>query len=68
MRPTSFDLNNLSSSPNARRVTCGKEDGSRPKGRIDVEMAEQFLSDHDGQLHRQGRAPMSARSAAMWTK
>lgn len=40
-----FDLKNLSSSPNARRISAEKriEDA---KGRIDVELAEQFLSDH----------------------
>ena len=40
-----FDVRNLSSSPNARRVTAEKQiEGA--KGRIDVELAEQFLSDH----------------------
>jgi hypothetical protein len=41
-----FDINNLSSSPNARRVTWEKK-MSEAKGRIDVDMAEQFLADHD---------------------
>jgi hypothetical protein len=41
-----FDLNNLSSSPNARRVTWEKK-MNQAKGRIDVEMAEQFMADHD---------------------
>jgi hypothetical protein len=41
-----FDLNNLASSPNARRVTWEKK-MSQAKGRIDVEMAEQFMADHD---------------------
>jgi hypothetical protein len=40
-----FDLNNLASSPNARRVTWEKRMGEA-RGRIDVEMAEQFLADH----------------------
>ena len=40
-----FDLNNLSSSPNARRVTAEKQI-RQAKGKIDVELAEQFLSDH----------------------
>jgi hypothetical protein len=40
-----FDLSNLSSSPNARRITAEKQI-QQAKGRIDVQMAEQFLSDH----------------------
>jgi hypothetical protein len=40
-----FDLKNMSSSPNARRVTAEKEI-ERAKGQIDVQLAEQFLSDH----------------------
>jgi hypothetical protein len=41
-----FDPNNLSSSPNARRVTWEKKIGEA-KGRIDAAMAEQFMADHD---------------------
>ena len=41
-----FDPNNLSSSPNARRVTWEKK-MAESKGRIDIEMAEQFMADHD---------------------
>jgi hypothetical protein len=41
-----FDPKNLSSSPNARRITWEKRMGES-KGRIDVEMAEQFMADHD---------------------
>jgi hypothetical protein len=41
-----FDLNNLSSSPNARRVTWEKKIAAA-RGRIDVEMAEKFMADHD---------------------
>jgi hypothetical protein len=40
-----FDLNNLSSSPNARRITAERQI-QQAKGRIDVQMAEEFLSDH----------------------
>ena len=41
-----FDPNNLASSTNARRVTAEKQiEGT--KGQIDVELAEQFLSDHE---------------------
>jgi hypothetical protein len=40
-----FDPKNLSSSPNARRITAEKEI-ERAKGQIDVKLAEQFLSDH----------------------
>jgi hypothetical protein len=41
-----FKLNDLSFSPNARRVTWGKRMAEN-KGRIDIEMAEKFLADHD---------------------
>ena len=41
-----FDPNNLSSSPNARRVTWERR-MQEAKGRIDVAMAEQFMADHD---------------------
>ena len=41
-----YDLNDLANSPNARRVTWeGKI--AAAKGRIDTEMAEQFMADHD---------------------
>jgi len=40
-----FDPDNLSFSPNARRVTWEKK-MAESKGRIDIELAEQFLSDH----------------------
>ncbi len=41
-----FDFNNLASSPNARRVTWEKK-MAESKGRIDTELAEQFMADHD---------------------
>jgi hypothetical protein len=41
----SFDPKNMSSSPNARRVTAEKEIESA-RGQIDVQIAEKFLSDH----------------------
>jgi hypothetical protein len=41
-----FDPNNLSHSENARRITWEKKMADT-KGRIDIELAEQFLSDHD---------------------
>ncbi len=40
-----FDLNNLSSSPNARRVRW-EQLMAQNKGRIDTTLAEQFLADH----------------------
>lgn len=40
-----FDAKNLSSSPNARRISAEKQ-MEQAKGQIDVEIAEQFLSDH----------------------
>jgi len=41
-----FDPNDLARSENARRVTWEKKIAAA-KGRIDVELAEQFLADHD---------------------
>jgi hypothetical protein len=41
-----FDVNNLGNSPNARRVTWEKKMAGA-RGRIDIEMAEQFMADHD---------------------
>jgi Phospholipase B len=41
-----FNPNDLSNSPNARRVTW-KRKMTEYKGRIDVALAEQFLSDHN---------------------
>jgi hypothetical protein len=41
-----FDPDNLSLSENARRITWEKKVADA-KGRIDVELAEQFLADHD---------------------
>jgi hypothetical protein len=40
-----FDAKNLSSSPNARRVSAETR-MEQAKGRIDIELAEQFLADH----------------------
>jgi hypothetical protein len=40
-----FDPRNMSSSPNARRVTAEKQ-MEQARGQIDVALAEQFLSDH----------------------
>jgi len=41
-----FDPTNLSTSPNARRVTWEKK-MAEYKGRIDVDLAEKFLASHD---------------------
>ncbi len=41
-----FKLNDLSFSPNARRVTWEKR-MAEYKGRIDIDLAEQFLADHE---------------------
>jgi hypothetical protein len=43
---TTFDPNDASSSPNARHIRW-EELVQKQKGKIDVEMAEKFLSDHD---------------------
>jgi hypothetical protein len=41
-----FNPNNLAASENARRVTWEKKMADN-KGRIDIELAQQFLADHD---------------------
>jgi Phospholipase B len=41
-----YDINNLATSPNARRVTWEKKMADA-KGRIDVALAEQFMADHE---------------------
>ena len=61
-----FDLNNLASSPNARRVTWEKK-MAESKGRIDVELAEQFMADHEDSFTAKTR-PTSAHSAGTWTR
>jgi len=54
-----FDPKNLSSSPNARRITAERQ-MEQAKGGIDVQMAEQFLSDHvdsyTGKVEADGRS------------
>src|SRR5580698_5139574 len=54
-----FDLKNMSSSPNARRVTAEKQI-EQARGRIDVQVAEEFLSDHvdsfTGKVEADGRS------------
>ena len=54
-----FDLKNMSTSPNARRVTAEKQI-EQARGRIDVQVAEQFLSDHvdslTGKVEADGRS------------
>ncbi len=54
-----FDASDLSRSENARRVTWEKKIAAA-KGRIDVELAEQFLGDHDDSLT--GKVNASSRS------
>ncbi len=41
-----FDPTNLASSPNARRVTW-EDKMAQSKGKIDVDLAEEFLADHE---------------------
>jgi hypothetical protein len=54
-----FDPDNLSLSENARRITWEKKVADA-KGRIDVELAEQFLADHDDSYT--GKAAASQRT------
>lgn len=69
-----FDPNDLSSSPNARRVRW-QQLMQADKGNIDVPMAEQFLSDHeDSFLHQQqadsrslcGHVDVAKEGVAVW--
>ena len=53
---TTFDPNDKSSSPNARQVRW-EELMQQSKGKIDVTMAEQFLSDHADRFDKSSSAP-----------
>ncbi|HEV2399072.1 MAG TPA: C45 family peptidase [Candidatus Sulfotelmatobacter sp.] len=53
---TTFDPNNGSSSPNARHIRW-EELMKQSKGKIDVNMAEQFLSDHVDTYERTHASP-----------
>ena len=52
---TGFDPNDASSSPNARHVRW-EEEMKQNKGKIDVTMAEQFLSDHYDSFEKKEQA------------
>jgi hypothetical protein len=52
---TTFDPNDTSSSPNARHVRW-EEVIKRAKGKVDVAMAEQFLSDHFDSFEKKEQA------------
>jgi hypothetical protein len=56
---TTFDPNDASSSPNARRIRW-EELMKQAKGKIDVGMAEQFLSDHLDSYDSKGLAADNA--------
>ena len=56
---TTFDPNDASSSPNARRIRW-EELMKQAKGKIDVGMAEQFLSDHIDSYDSKGLAADNA--------
>jgi hypothetical protein len=51
----SFDINDLGSSPNARRVRW-EQLMKENKGKIDVPMAEQFLADHEDSFLKEKKA------------
>jgi hypothetical protein len=51
----SFDINDLGSSPNARRVRW-EQLMRENKGKIDVPMAEQFLADHEDSFLKEKKA------------
>jgi len=50
-----FDYNDLSTSPNARRVQWEKEMSSK-KGKIDANAAEQFVADHEDSFLKKEQA------------
>lgn len=69
-----FDKNDLSSSPNARRVRW-EELMQQNKGKIDVDMAEKFLADHFDSYEKKdqaderslcGHVDASARGVKQW--
>jgi hypothetical protein len=71
---TTFDPNESSSSPNARR-TRWEELMKKSKGKIDVQMAEQFVSDHQDALEKKneadertlcGHTETSSRGISIW--
>jgi len=71
---TTFDSNNMESSPNARRVRWEQE-MAKSKGEIDVQMAEKFLADHYDTYKKQeqssertlcGHMDKSARGEPTW--
>jgi len=71
---TTFDPNDKSSSPNARRVRW-EELMRQSKGRIDVEMAEKFLGDHFDSYEKKekaderslcGHVEVSSQGAPQW--
>jgi hypothetical protein len=51
----SFDINDLGSSPNARRIRW-EQLMRENKGKIDVPMAEQFLADHEDSFLKEKKA------------
>ncbi len=59
-----FNPNDMSSSMNARHARW-EEVMQQAKGKVDVTMAEQFLSDHST-ASRKRTSPTSAHCAAMW--
>jgi hypothetical protein len=73
-KDTTFDINNLESSPNARRVRW-EQLIKESKGKIDVNMAEEFMADHYDSYQKKvdpdqrtlcGHADLSPRGEPVW--
>ena len=71
---TTFDINNLENSPNARRVRW-EELMKESKGKIDVKMAERFMADHYDSYQKKvdpdehslcGHGDLSPRGEPVW--
>jgi hypothetical protein len=73
-KDTRFDINNLETSPNARRVRW-EELMKESKGKIDVKMAEKFMADHYDSYQKKvdpdertlcGHEDLSPRGSPIW--
>jgi hypothetical protein len=73
-KDTTFDINNLETSPNARRIRW-EHLMKEAKGEIDVKMAEKFMADHYDSYQKKvdpdertlcGHVDLSPRGARLW--
>jgi hypothetical protein len=73
-KDTTFDINNLETSPNARRIRWERL-MKEAKGRIDVQMAQKFMADHYDSYQKKvdpdertlcGHVELSPRGVGLW--